>query len=126
MRIRRCWTKSLAKWKAPNHTRYPQKKAIKKMRLYNGIPAPTAVGNLPQNACAANTTVADVVNVPGARVGDNVLVTPESAVDLGLAFTSGYVSAAGVVTVYAMNTTAGALPAGAPGLNYRVLVLPRD
>lgn len=96
------------------------------MRYFNGTPLASAVGNLPQNACAANTTVADTVNVPGARVGDNVLVTPESAVDLGLAFSSGYVSAAGVVTVYAMNTTAVALPAGAPGLNYRVLVLPRD
>jgi hypothetical protein len=97
------------------------------MRNFNGIPLPYAAnGNVPQNACAANTTVADTVNVPGAKVGDHVVVTPNSVVDLGLAFTSGFVSSAGVVTVYVMNTTAGALPAGAPGINYSVLVLPRD
>ena len=95
--------------------------------MFNGIPCPAAVNaNVHQNACAANTTVTDTVAVPGARVGDFVVVTPNGAVDIGMMFGAGRVSVAGTVEVPVMNTTAGALPAGAAGINYSVLVLPRD
>jgi hypothetical protein len=97
------------------------------MRNFNGIPLASAInGNLAQSACLANSTVDDTVNVPGARVGDHVVVTPNSNYDAGLMLGTGWVSSAGVVTVRFMNTTAGALPAGAAGVDYRVIVLPRD
>lgn len=98
------------------------------MRGFNGNPLaqnPTATpGNIAQNACAANTTVAVNVTVTGARTDSFVAVKPRSALDLGLGIVGAYVSAANTVTVYFMNTTAGALPAGAAGINFDVMVMP--
>lgn len=98
------------------------------MRKSSGARCSTnaAVGNVQQNACAANTTVADTVACVGAAVGDFVVVKPRTAPDAGLAFAAGQVLGNNTVTIYVINTTAGALPAGAAGIDYDVLCLPPE
>ncbi len=100
------------------------------MRLFNGRPCvenpPAVPGNLPQNGCAANTTAIDTVACPGAAVGDFIGVRPAAAMEAGLGIVGAYCAAANVVSVVFMNTTAGALPAGAAGQDYHVQCYPRN
>lgn len=98
------------------------------MRSFNGSPfyenrAATPL-NLAQNGVGANTTAVATVTVTGARTSDFVIVKPRAAQDAGLGIVAARVSAANTVAVTFMNTTAGALPAGAAGLDYDVMCLP--
>jgi len=94
--------------------------------MFNGQPCPqnpvATPGTVAINAVAANTTVLDTVACPGARVGDFVVVRPNGVPELGMMFGAARVSAANVVEVPIMNTTAAALPAAAQ--TYDVMCLP--
>jgi hypothetical protein len=98
------------------------------MRSFNGSPFaqnPAATPlNLAQNAVAANTTAVATATVTGARTDSFVIVRPRAALDAGLGVCGARVSALNTVSVTFMNTTAGALPAGAAGLDFDVMVLP--
>lgn len=59
------------------------------------------VGSLATLASASTTTT----NLPGVKVGDGILVTPDAPAT-GFQY-SGYVSAAGTVTLRATNGTSG-------------------
>lgn len=66
----------------------------------------TATLDFPSIAAAASATL--TIAVPGADVGDPVVVGVPAALNAGLAVL-GFVSAAGVVTVRLTNVTAGAI-----------------
>lgn len=87
------------------------------MRGYNGIPLLRNAAGTPLTvaigAVGANTTAEVTVAVTGARVGDGVMVIPRAACEAGYGPISARVSAANVVSVQFMNTTAGGLPAAA-------------
>jgi hypothetical protein len=78
----------------------------------------TAVLDFPSAAAAAGNNL--TVSVPGAAVGDDVIIGFLAAPSPGLIF-SGWVSAVDTVTVRAQNPTAGALDAASA--SYRVIVL---
>lgn len=95
------------------------------MRMFNGQPVPQTAANagvIAIGAVGANTTAILTVACPGARVGDFVVVKPAAALEAGYSLTCGYCAVAGTVSVVAMNTTAGALPAAAQA--FGVMCLP--
>lgn len=83
----------------------------------------TVALDFPSIAAAASATL--TVNVPGAVVGDAVIVSGADAAGptAGLLFTA-WVSAAGVVTVRATNVTAA--PVDAAVANFVALIVQKD
>lgn len=85
--------------------------------LIRQVLAATAVLDFP--SIAANATSDLTINVAGASVNSPAITSAPAALNSGLS-ASAFVSAAGVVTVRLMNTTAGAIdPASA---TFRVVV----
>jgi len=68
----------------------------------------------------ANSSVDTTVAVPGATVGDAVMVTPLAALETGLVI-QGRVSAANVVTVRVTNATTAAVNPAAVNLSIAVI-----
>lgn len=68
----------------------------------------------------SDSEASQVVTVTGARVGDAVIVTPQTRT-VGIIDNIGIVTANDQVTVFAVNSTAGNITPGAK--NYRIVVL---
>ena len=62
-------------------------------------------------SCAANTTTVITLAVPGARLNNNVVVNPTTALQAGLGIVGARVSATDTVAITFGNFTAGAIVA---------------
>lgn len=83
----------------------------------------TRQGTVTFTVLPANETQDSVFALPGCAAGDNLLITPTATVAvMGVGYT-GFIAAAGTVTVRAYNVTAASIAAASLGGTFRITAL---